>query len=307
MTTYAVFPGLEALMQASKSRRWLGHREVARTLEEVSGYLAQLTGQSEDISRFINDNHRPHLTDLDRMFIGHVAIQVGIAREVFDEIQVDGLVGCSIGDLARLHLSGALTLPETVDLAWYCAMHRRQCPPGRMANVRPLEGRFTDDQLDWLASTGISLSLWSDRHAALAASDTEIDAVVAPAAGYGLKIRKVYDYPFHSSAMLPLAERILADSARWDVRPAHTSVFSSVWLRALSSPEETAREALAGATQPVLWKETIDRLHREHGVSRLLNIGPSDTVTAWIADSPEHGNLTVVEAWDLTRCDVTAV
>ncbi len=303
MTTYAAFPGLEALMQASASRRWLDHREVARTLDEVSGYLSRLTGQTEDIGRFIDENRRPHLADLDRLFIAHVGIQVGIAREVFDRIAVDGIVGCSIGDLSRLAVSQTLSLRETVDLAWFCATHRRHCPPGRMANIRPAEGRFTAAQLEWIASTGISFSQWSDRHGALAATDAEIGALDAPATGRGLKVRKIFDYPFHSAAMLPLAERILAQAGRWDVRRPALPVFSSVWLRYLEAPGDTAGEALAGATGPVRWRESVDILHRDHGVDRFLNIGPSDTITGWISDSPDLPALAVVDAWDLAVCD----
>lgn len=299
MKSYAVFPGLEALFQASKTRRWLDLPQVAQTVREVSDYLSELTGEPEDISRFLMENARPHRADMDRMFVAHTAIQFGIARQVWDKLTIDGVVGCSVGDLARLAVSQVITLRETIDLVWFCALHRRLCPEGRMANVRPKEGCFSPAQLDWLNKTGISVSVWSDRHAAISGTNAEVDAIITQSSAHGLKIRTLYDYPFHSMAMAPVAQEIQRNVGRWHPEHAVLPVYSSVYLKHISTPQEMTEEALAGACCPVQWKRAVEKLADEHSVTHLVNIGPSDTLTAWIAESEIHANITVVDAWDL--------
>lgn len=297
--TYAVFPGLEALFQASKTRRWLNLEPIRHTLREFSDALENITGRDEDLERFLRDNPRPHRADMDRMFVGHTGIQVGIAKMARRMVRVDGLVGCSVGDVARMAVSEVISLKETVDLIWLCTHHRRLCPPGRMANVRPLEGRFTTAQIAWLEATGISFSQWSDRHAAIAGTLAETDRIMAVAAEHDLKIRRLYDYPFHSEAMLPLMRENASIVARWHPARPSLPVFSSVFLRHIADPEETIQEGLAGACRPVKWKQSVETLTREHGVTRFLNIGPSDTLIGWIAESPDHPELAIIDAWDI--------
>jgi len=196
-------------------------------------------------------------------------------------------------------VSGALGLRETIDLVWFCANQRHLSPKGRMANVRPVEGRFTQVQLDWLDETGLPVSLWSDRHAAIAGTIDETDKVMAVARQAGLKIRHIYDYPFHSPVMLPMAEKIAAHAGRWPVQEPKLPVFSSVRVCHIREPAELRMEALAGACEPVHWKKSVDTLIREHGVERFVNIGPTDTLTSWIETSEAHQQVEVVEAWDI--------
>ncbi|CAG1010197.1 Malonyl CoA-acyl carrier protein transacylase [Rhizobiaceae bacterium] len=304
MKTYAVYSGLEALQQASRTRRWLDLPEVAATLDEVSGYLSEATGRQEDIATFLRENARPHRADMDRLFIAHTAMQVGISRAVMRRTRVDGLAGCSMGDLARAAVSGATTLRQMIGIVWHLAQYRHLSPPGELATVRPVEGLFDDRQMEWLRGTGVSLSLWSERYGALAGSSEVIDALKPRGREFGLKISQLYPYPFHSELMRPVAESIRGLISGWDVRPPAIPVYSSVFLRPIVTADDVREEALAGASNPVQWFETIRNLRNEYGVTRIINIGPTDTITAWIPQSAEFSDVEVVEAWDLCGADV---
>jgi len=258
-----------------------------------------MTGEKEDISRFLAENARPHRADMDRMFVAHTAMQCGILREIGDKHPIDGLVGCSVGDLARLAASNVISLRETIDLVWFCAQHRHLCPPGKMANVRPKNETFSQAQLDWLEQTGISVSIWSDRHAAIAGGNQEVDEIAEAGREQDLKVRTLYDYPFHSSAMLAVSDVVKTNVGRWHPKTADKPVYSSVYLKHIATPQEMTVEALAGACSPVHWKQTVENLAFEHGVTHLVNIGPSDTLTSWIEQDERMARLTVVDAWDL--------
>lgn len=298
MRTYAVFPGLEALQQASKTRRWLGVREVADTMREVSAHLGKATGEKEDIAAFLTVNARPHRADMDRLFIAHTAVQVGISRAVMSRMPIDGLAGCSMGDLARGAVSGSATLTQMIDIVWHLARYRHLSPPGELATVRPLEGTFTEEQLQWIRNRGISVSLWSDRYGAFAGACDAIEALRPEAKALRLKINHMYPYPFHSDLMRPVAQSIRSLVEGWSIKPPAIPVYSSVFLKHLLTADDMREEALAGASNPVHWFETIRNL-KSKGVSRLVNIGPTDTITSWIPKSEEFGDITVIDAWEL--------
>ncbi len=299
MKTYAVYPGLEALQQASRTRRWLDLPEVAATLDEVSGYLAESTGKNEDIAGFLREHARPHRADMDRLFIAHTAMQVGISRAVMKRTRIDGLAGCSMGDLARGAVSGSATLRQMIGIVWHLAQYRHLSPSGELASVRPVDGIFDTRQLGWLEETGLSLSLWSERYGALAGSSAAIEALKPRGRELGLKINQLYPYPFHSGLMRPVAESVRALVRGWEIRPPAIPVYSSIFLKHLTTADEMREEALAGASNPVHWFETIRNLRNEFGVTRIVNIGPTDTITAWIPQSAEFCDIEVVDAWDL--------
>lgn len=299
MKTYAVYPGLEALQQASRTRRWLDLPEVADTLDEVSSYLAEATGKTEDIAGFLREHARPHRADMDRLFIAHTGMQVGISRAVMNRTRIDGLAGCSMGDLARGAVSGSATLQQMIGIVWHLAQFRHLSPPGELASVRPSEGIFGARQLEWLNESGLSLSLWSERYGALAGSSEAIEALKPRGRELGLKINQLYPYPFHSELMRPVAESVRALVRGWEIRPPAIPVYSSIFLKHLTTADEMREEALAGASNPVHWFETIRNLRNEFGVTRIVNIGPTDTITAWIPQSAEFSDIEVIDAWDL--------
>ena len=304
MKTYAVYPGLEALKQASRTRRWLELTDVVETLDEVSSYLSEATGKKEDIAAFLREHARPHRADMDRLFIAHTAMQVGISRAVMKQTRVDGLAGCSMGDLARAAVSEATTLRQMIGIVWHLAQFRHLSPPGELASVRPVVGIFSAQQLQWLKGAGLSLSLWSERYGALAASSEAIEALKVRGRELGLKISQLYPYPFHSELMRPVAESIRALVQGWDIRPPAIPVYSSVFLRPIATADDVREEALAGASNPVHWFESIRNLRIVFGVTRIIYIGPTDTITAWIPQSAEFSDLDVVDAWDLCGGDV---
>ena len=303
MRTYAVYPGLEALQQASRTRRWLELTEVVETLDEVSSYLSEATGKKEDIAAFLREHARTHRVDMDRLFIAHTGMQVGISRAVMKRTRIDGLAGCSMGDLARGAVSGSATLRQMIGIVWHLAQYRHLSPPGELASVRPAEGNFDSGQLGWLRETGLSLSLWSERYGALAGSSGAIEALKPRGRELGLKINQLYPYPFHSDLMRPVAESVRGLVRGWDIRPPAVPVYSSIFLKHLVTADEMREEALAGASNPVHWFETIRNLRNESGVTRIVNIGPTDTITSWIPQSAEFSALEVVEAWDLCSGD----
>lgn len=303
MTTYAIFPGLDALFVATQTRRWLADSHVVAALDETSSILSGLTGREESLVAFLRDNQRPHLADFDRTLVALTAVQVGIARAVRQHLPFDGLTGCSHGDAARLVIAESVSLQHVVELLWLFAEMRLRCPQGSTAFIRAAEGDLTVEQLEWLGSVPITLSQWSSRHATAAGTDEAMAALREPARALGIKIKPVLPYPVHSPVMAPAVEEVYAQAHRWRVLPARLPLFSSIYVRPISSPAEIMEEAAAGAVSAVRWMETLVALATERGVSRFVNIGPSSTLTGWMLESPKVRHVVLIDAWDLCGPD----
>jgi acyl transferase domain-containing protein len=299
MTTYAIFPGLDALFVDTQTRRWLADPDVAATLDDTSAILSALTGEQESLGTFLRSHRRPHLVDFDRMLVALTAVQVGIARAALRHIQFDGLTGCSHGDIARLVIAESLSLDDAIDLLWVFAEMRKRCPAGSTAFVRSIHGDLSAEQLEWLATTAVTLSQWSARHATAAGTHEAMAAIRKPALALGIKVKPVLPYPVHSPVMAPAVEEIFGHAPRWRVNAPRLPLFSSVYVRPIVTPQDIIDEAATGAVSPVRWMDTLVALTNDHGVRRLVNIGPSNTLTDWVFESPRVQQVDMLDAWDI--------
>lgn len=304
MKTYAVFPGLEALLQPAQTRRWLQVPEVVEALDAVSGHLSHYTGQPEDLVALLRDNPRFPANDMDRVYIAHTGIQTGIYKRAAARMEFDGLAGCSLGDLARFHVSGAADLRSIVGVVWLLVSNRALCPRGEFASVRALhQPEFSPEQLDWLGSQGLSLSLWAEHVATISGTVEQTRALRPEARARGMAIGRLYPFPFHSPLMVPVAEKVRVQCSDWQAQAPRIPVYSSIFLRHLETVEDMRAEAYAGTVSPVHWLDTLRNLRDDFGVRRLVNIGPTDTITKWLPDSLRLRDIEVIDAWTLCQPD----
>ena len=116
-----------------------------------------------------------------------------------------------------------------------------------------------------------------------------------------MNIGRLYPFPFHSQLMAPVALKVRDLAGDWEVGEPRIPVYSSVFLKHLQTPEDLKLEAFAGTVSPVRWFETVSRLRDDFGVRRLVNIGPTDTITKWIAQSQGYRDIEVIDAWELCK------
>ena len=294
MKTALLFPGLDALFVASKMKRWMEVPIVRNSLIETGTILSKLTGKSEDLEKLVTESSRPHLQDFDRTSIALAGIQVGIARALEEREKWDLVVGCSHGDIARSVITDVMKLEDAVEIIWTFAELRKLCPMGKTANVRTVDGSpLSPEQISWLEKEGLYPSLWSTHHATVAAEQSRIDQGMLISRERGLKIKPVFPFAIHSPTMGSLAHRFVELAPKWKLSAPRWPIFSSVYVRLLSGVEEIRAEAIAGAVSPIAWTKTLASLSLDHGVTRYLNVGPSNALTGWGL------NQTVVQdAWD---------
>ncbi len=293
-----LFPGLDALFQTSKLQRWLEISEARRGLDEASTYLSKLTGQDEDLALFLKSHSRHHIKDFDRTLVMLTALQVGIARGLREKFHWDILLGCSHGDIARSVVAGVISFEHAVGVLWKFSELRKKCPEGYAASVRPVEGKLTQNYIDWLEEQGAPVSLWSEGQATIAGSTKLMTELAITGREKGLKIKPVLQYPVHSPSMQPVVTELIQSLHLWTVQKPNCPVFSSVTVEYLNEPEEIVKEALAGAVSAVKWTESIAHLYEKENVTKFINVGPCNSLTGWMLESDLLAGATLVDSWD---------
>lgn len=299
--TLFLFPGLDAVLDAGKIRRWLDVPFIRQTLESASQSLSEATGQSQSLVELFAEMRRPQDVDEDLIHIGLIAIQYAIALESEKRVAPDILTGCSHGDLGRMAFAGCLPLWDTIHMAWASAQLRTQCIPGVNASARSISGRLTKEQLDWLRKQDVVVSQWTHHHATAAGSLETIRDLRERAIKHGLKMHVLLRVPVHSPLMRPVVDEALRISQQFDLKPPRYPIFSSVYVRRIRDVEELKQEAVDASLSEIRWMETLSRLIREEGVRRIICIGPSSTLANWIMEDENTEGVEVIDAWDLCR------
>ena len=74
-------------------------------------------------------------------------------------------------------------------------------------------------------------------------------------------------------------------------------IFSTLSNKSLTLPEEIKRDFLETITRTIHFEAAITTLHKEHGVTRFINIGPCKSLDTLLRDSPL--DLQIEDAEDL--------
>jgi len=216
------------------------------------------------------------------------ALQVSLAAlwEAWG-VRPAAVTGHSVGEIAALHLAGALSLDEAARIiVRRGAIMQAATGEGRMASVSLTEAEaraFVADyggRLDVAAVNAPSATVLSGAADALAAA---LEALAAK----GVSARALHvDYAFHSAQMAGHAERFAAQLGAVAAGRPVTPVFSTLTGAALGDRALDAAYFAEAIRAPVRFADAIAAM-ADAGVDAFLEIGPHPVLTAAIADTLE--------------------
>src|SRR5216684_4004905 len=225
------------------------------------------------------------------------AIQVGIVAVLRDlGVEAAGHIGHSVGEIAAAWGAGALSLADAARVV--VARSRQQERTrgnGRMAALA-LGGAAARDLLSELGSSLEVGAVNATQSVTVSGPGEAIDRLAAEARRRGLAVRALdLDFAFHSSAMDPIRDALLADLAGLSSGTPHALLVSTVtgeqvaaglldadyWWRNIRSPVRftDGMAALVGAgfrvfveigANPVLQSYLHDALRAAEGQGRVL-------------------------------------
>lgn len=300
--TCLVIPGLDAIFSKESALRWLEDDVVKETFKEASSYLRLLTGEEEDLYSFYKNEKRAHIKDFDRTLISLTTLQVAIVKSTKLDQELDMIVSCSHGDIARSVIAGVITLGEAVGLLWYFSKLRHDVQGGYTANVRRWDkGSLEPHQIDWLKERGMSPSVWGPKNVTVATKVEDLEEYEKKSDEVGLKISKTLPYPVHSPLMHDAASKLLEFASPLNLGATKCKVFSTIRLDWLKTDEDFRQECYESSVSPVRWLEAFEYLNTKLEISRLINIGPSNNLISLVFEDTRFDKNKLIDAYDLRK------
>jgi acyl transferase domain-containing protein len=199
-------------------------------------------------------------------------------------IAPDGVVGHSVGEIAALHVAGALPLPDAVRVIWHRGHIMQQATGlGRMAQVSLTAEEAAEivrpfgERLSVGAMNGPRSVVLSGEEAALA------QALAAVTARGGSHRMLPVQYAFHSAQMAPFERRLAVELA--DLAPAAPALamYSTVTGGLATGQRFDGAYFGRGVSQPVRFAQAIDAMGAD-AYDVFLEIGPHPALSASITE-----------------------
>jgi acyl transferase domain-containing protein/acyl carrier protein len=214
------------------------------------------------------------------------AIQVGIVT-VLRRLGIDaaGHIGHSVGEIAAAWGAGALPLADAARVvAARSRQQERTRGQGRMAALTL--GAAAAQEV--LAETGSPLEIGAinaTQSVTLSGPEEAIERLGAEARRRGIACRALdLDFAFHSAAMEPIRDGLLADLAGLSSRPPERLLVSTVTAEPVAAGQLDADYWWHNIRRPVRFSEGMKALV-EAGFRIFVEIGPNPVLQAYLHDA----------------------
>jgi len=309
MKTAFVFPGQGSQkvgMGASWAEGFSAAREVFEQADDTLGFaISELCwhGPEEDLR--LTANTQPAILTVS-VAIHRVLAERGHTATV--------MAGHSLGEYSALVAAGSLDLADALTLVRRRGQLMQEAVPGgagAMAAVMGLDGEGASalataaagDQVCVVANFNAPLQTVLSGHSAA------IDRVIAMARDHGARraVKLSVSAPFHSSLMASACEGLTSLLDETTFSDPDPGVVNNVDAR-YSTDGGAGREALRRQIDSsVRWVESVERMHREHGVERFVEVGPGSVLAGLIKRIvPGVETISLAESKDLSQLGVEA-
>jgi [acyl-carrier-protein] S-malonyltransferase len=284
MKTAFVFPGQGSQkvgMGASWAEEFPVAREVFEQADDVLGFaLSEMCwhGPQEDLQ--LTANTQPAILMVS-VAIHRVLVERGYTATV--------MAGHSLGEYSALVAAGSLDFSDALTLVRRRGQLMQEAVPvgeGAMAAILGLEGEGASALA--AAASGDQVCVVANFNSpvqTVLSGDTEaIDRVISMARDHGARraVKLSVSAPFHSPLMASAREGLTPLLEATEFFDAKPGVVNNVDAR-YSTEGGVSREALRRQVDSsVRWVESVERMHREHGVERFVEVGPGSVLAGLV-------------------------
>ena len=281
-----LFPGQGSQavgMGASLADAFASAREVFAEVDDaLSQKLSVLMREGPEDQLTLTENAQPAL----------MGVSVAAARALKTEFGIeissaDYVAGHSLGEYSALCAAGAISLADTARLLKLRGQAMQRAVPVGQGAMASLIGPKTDLALaEAAAKAGSEVGVCvvaNDNNAGnivISGDKAAVDRAIEKAKELGARaIPLNVSAPFHCPLMQPAADEMasaLADAAISAPRPP---VVANVTARPESDPETIRRLLVEQVTGRVRWRESMEWMATEGGVTRFVEIGSGKVLT----------------------------
>lgn len=274
-----VFPGFDSLEIRAERELSLRLPCVQESLQQVQYILRKNRINDVDLTDYILADDIRFNSHLGLKVVSSVAVQIGVFNQwKASGHQVDFIMGCSLGDLARTVCAGIVDL-EPVICGGYefgeSLMARERGEIYKFSSARPITVEELEHSLPASAHVAV---FQTPKHFLIAGEGREFREWIKQSQEIGYRIYKMADIPLHSPLMQDVSEIMQRHICSADVKIPITRVISSVWCREIFSREEFTAEISDNIVSKVDWVASMKLAVEEMGVNEIVSLGPASTL-----------------------------
>nr|WP_314434512.1 ACP S-malonyltransferase [uncultured Brevundimonas sp.] len=286
MTLALLFPGQGSQavgMGAALSDAFRSARDVFAEVDEALGQkLSVLMREGPEDQLTLTENAQPALMAVSVAAIRALKVEFG-----FDVSTAAYVAGHSLGEYSALAAAGAISLPDTARLLKLRGQAMQRAVPVGQGAMASLIGPKTDLALaEAAAAAGAELGVCvvaNDNNAGnivISGEKAAVDRAIEKAKELGARaIPLNVSAPFHCPLMQPAADEMAQALADAKIITPVVPVVANVLARPESDPEVIRRLLVEQVTGRVRWRESMEWMASEGGVTRFAEIGSGKVLT----------------------------
>lgn len=286
MTPFAfVFPG-QGSQTVGMLDAWGDHAAVRDTLAEASDALGvdigALIAQGPKESLDLTTNTQPVMLTAAVACLRAWLAETGLQPAV--------VAGHSLGEYSALVAAGALTLADALPLVRFRAQAMQEVVPvgaGGMAAILGLDAQSVRDGCAEAAAAAgepvEAVNFNDPKQIVIAGTKAAVEKACEVLKAKGAKRALVLSVsaPFHSSLMLPAAERLKEKLATTAIAVPAIPVINNIDVAVQTDPAAIRDALYRQAFGPVRWVETIQAI-RARGILHILECGPGKVLAGMV-------------------------
>lgn len=282
---------------------FISAREVFQEVDEaLSQKLSRLIFEGPADELTLTANAQPALmaVSLAAMCALEREFGVGVDKATF-------VAGHSLGEYSALAAAGALSVSDAAKLLRTRGNAMQAAVPVGEGAMAALIGKVDVALAEEIAAKGAEAGVCvvaNDNNVGnvvISGSKAGIDAALAYAKEKGARaIALNVSAPFHSPLMAPAADAMAEALASAAIAPLAVPLVANVTARAVHEPATIRRLLVEQVTGRVRWRESVEWMASEGGVTRFVEIGAGKQLSGMVKrNAPDAETLALNEPGDL--------
>jgi [acyl-carrier-protein] S-malonyltransferase len=273
-------------MGASLSDTFACAREVFEAVDEALG---------QNLSRLMREGPEEQLTLTENAQPALMAVSMAVARTLEEEfnIGVDGVAfvaGHSLGEYSALAAARSISLSDAARLLKLRGQAMQRAVPVGLGAMASLIGPKVDVALaEAAAAEGAKVGVCvvandnNQGNVVISGDKAGVEAAIVAAKAMGARaIPLNVSAPFHCPLMQPAADAMAEALAGIQIQAPATPLVCNVTARPITDPAEIRRLLVEQVTGRVRWRESVEWMASEGGVTRFVELGAGKVLTGMV-------------------------
>jgi [acyl-carrier-protein] S-malonyltransferase len=289
MSLAFLFPGQGSQavgMGVELSEAFAPAREVFQEVDEALGQnLSRLMREGPDDQLTLTENAQPALMAVSLAVIRTLEREFGLGVD-----KAAFVAGHSLGEYSALAAAGAISLADTARLLKLRGQAMQRAVPVGAGAMASLIGPKTDVALaEAAAAAGAEVGVCvvandnNQGNVVISGAKAAVDRAIEKAKELGARaIPLNVSAPFHCPLMQPAADEMARALAGAAILAPRAPVVANVTARPTHDPEAIGRLLVEQVTGRVRWRESVEWLAGEGGVTRFAEAGAGKVLSGMV-------------------------